>query len=440
MTDTPITVTLPLTQTGAYILLTALGIAAATGLVYLTLYGQEAKARPNPAMDLLTALGWAMVPVWFTLLGGTLWHLWLLATTGSSFLTDSSFGLGAVIAAFLGGPFVIWGTVLKQKTYELEKDRVNLDRETRYTDQISEMSDKLAAEKTCTKEGQSSTAPDIQKRFSALVWLERFAQDAVRFGNAQDHVRVMEILCAYVRENAPVPSLDSDADEDGPFIPRSDVQMALDVIKRRTDAQIRVEEAQNYRLDLRRTDFRGADISNGRFRAARLSESRFEFSRMRETDFSGAVFDRSVLNYVDCHKAKLIGANMHFCRIDKPKVQPGGFTISINLADVTGLSLAGSNITALDYIGDPAQPTFGTKDTLLEEDLDEQRVLGVTTMKRIKLLERKGEHEEATKLQRTIESNPFVHWSPFDSSDMATGMLLAEFREKLGLTGWPWNK
>ena len=275
MTDTPITVTLPLTQTGAYVLLTALGIAAATGLVYLTLYGQEAKPRPNPAMDWLTALGWAMVPVWFTLLGGTLWHLWLLFAGKDSFLSETGFGMGAVVAAFLGGPFVIWGTVIKQKTVEFQK-------ESHITERISKAVEQLGEEKTVKEiidgETVERTVPNIEVRIGGLLSLERIAQDSTNYDKGRDHVRVMEILCAYLRENAsasgardfPLPDwkslrdeateeerkahedwretrfrnrIESNAQEWAQNLPkpRADIALALQIIGRRTPEQRRVE-------------------------------------------------------------------------------------------------------------------------------------------------------------------------------------------------------
>ena len=40
-------------------------------------------------------------------------------------------------------------------------------------------------------------------RIGGLLSLERIAQDSTQNDKGRDHVRVMEILCAYVRENAP---------------------------------------------------------------------------------------------------------------------------------------------------------------------------------------------------------------------------------------------
>jgi hypothetical protein len=45
--------------------------------------------------------------------------------------------------------------------------------------------------------------PNIEVRLGAILALERIAQDSTATDEGRDHVRVMEILCAYIRENAP---------------------------------------------------------------------------------------------------------------------------------------------------------------------------------------------------------------------------------------------
>ena len=196
MPDTPVTLTLPLTQAGAQVLLAALGIAVATGLVYLMLRLWRRRPRADPAVDLLKALGWALVPVWLILLGGTIWHLWLLFDGQASVLGDTGFGMGAVIAAFLGGPFVIWGTVIKQETVKYQK-------EGHITERITSAVEQLGEEKTVKRDGGDVTVPNIEVRIGGLLSLERIAQDSTQNDKGRDHVRVMEILCAYVRQNAP---------------------------------------------------------------------------------------------------------------------------------------------------------------------------------------------------------------------------------------------
>ncbi len=186
-------------------------------------------------------------------------------------------GAGALIAALLGAPFLIWATVIKQTT-------LNFQKEGHITDRISKAVEQLGAEKTVktVKDGVSveESKPNIEVRIGGLLGLERIAQDSTRYDNGRDHVRVMEILCAYVRENAPASgaknfplpdweSLPDDADEAarakhiewrevrfGNFMlrngnatqwakslasPRADIAIALQIIGRRGPDQLLVE-------------------------------------------------------------------------------------------------------------------------------------------------------------------------------------------------------
>lgn len=113
-------------------------------------------------------------------------------------------GSGTLIAALLGAPFLIWGTWLKYQTVRFQK-------EGHMTDRISKAVEQLGAEKTVKvrikdADGKEITVeeskPNIEVRIGAILSLERIAQDSTIHDKGRDHVRVMEILCAYVRENS----------------------------------------------------------------------------------------------------------------------------------------------------------------------------------------------------------------------------------------------
>ncbi|PKP81108.1 MAG: hypothetical protein CVT80_13895 [Alphaproteobacteria bacterium HGW-Alphaproteobacteria-2] len=173
-------------------------------------------------------------------------------------------GTGALVIGLLGAPFLVWSTVIKHQTLRYQK-------EGHITDRISRAVEQLGSEKTVKKAGREETVPNIEVRIGAILSLERIAQDSTTHDNGRDHVRVMEILCAYVRENAK-----AETAEDHPFgewkplkedataeerkaydkrarqlgdwafnlkPPRADVQLALTVIGRRTAEQRRVEAA-----------------------------------------------------------------------------------------------------------------------------------------------------------------------------------------------------
>ena len=219
MTSDPVTLTLPfLTWQGMYVLLTALGILIATGLMWLILNGAE-RARPATLESWAKAGAWVLGPVWLWLLGATLWGLWQVFNGAPSPLASGSLGLGALIAAFLGAPFVIYGTYLRHKTNRLEQ-------EGHMTDRINKAVEQLGADKVVKRhlinskgfkvyekfpDGKNDyskptlieeTVPNIEVRMGAILSLERIAQDSTLHDKGRDHVRVMEILCAYIRENS----------------------------------------------------------------------------------------------------------------------------------------------------------------------------------------------------------------------------------------------
>lgn len=150
-----------------------------------------------------------------------------------------SLGGGALVAALLGAPFVVWGTVLKHRTVMFQK-------EGHITDRINKAVEQLGAEKTIERIGRpvtlqtghpdyvepseierstviewlgkplpelelsfldsegewqafSETVPNIEVRIGAILSLERIAQDSTRLDGGRDHIRVMEILTAYIR-------------------------------------------------------------------------------------------------------------------------------------------------------------------------------------------------------------------------------------------------
>ena len=196
MNSETVSIPLPfLTWQGLSVLLAALGVAVATGLVWLML-NAAARKRPPLVESWFKALAWVLLPVWFWLLGATLWGLWQVfnGVEGAA-LAESSFGLGALLAAGLGAPFVVYGTWLRHKTQRLEQ-------EGHMTDRITAAVEQLGADKIVKRDGKDESVPNIEMRMGAILSLERIAQDSTANDKGRDHVRVMEILCAYIRENS----------------------------------------------------------------------------------------------------------------------------------------------------------------------------------------------------------------------------------------------
>ncbi|MGM0583378.1 MAG: pentapeptide repeat-containing protein [Pseudomonadota bacterium] len=325
--------------------------------------------------------------------------------------TAASLGTGALIAALLGAPFLVWGTVLKHQTLRYQKEGHITDRITSAVQQLgaekavnrigrpvtiwtgkpkrvscnNELKDKYLdeprskvvgsewtqsyneeiddvwegilydisiwpSEKTIIQwQGEeivpldneeigsvggwqvfTETEPNIEVRIGAILSLERIAQDSTLHDKGRDHVRVMEILCAYVRENAPAGEApdfpfpqgckQDTLEEKGEtppswpsneFTPRADVQLALSVIGRRTPQQVSVErnhvtqDARGYRIDLSRTNLRYADLQYLNFQKANFFRSQMQAAFCKGANFEGA-------NFVYCELTGISAANANF--------------------------------------------------------------------------------------------------------------------------------
>ncbi|WP_157374071.1 pentapeptide repeat-containing protein [Salipiger sp. CCB-MM3] len=278
----------------------------------------------------------------------------------------------------------------------------------------------------------AETLPNIEVRTGAIYALERISQDSER-----DHIQIMEILTAYIRENAPVKDLvSSEKISKLPFV-RTDIQAAIDVIARRSSRRISLEHAKKYRLDLQSVDLSGARFCDGDFTGAIFSLSRLECANFRDAKLVGSWFHGSLLNYCSFLRADLTGAVIDGAEIS----QMAGSDLSIFLANSTrGLSMARANISAIDYLptDDQYTPTLGSKDTKLGSDLESEYSCLVDEMRQFgrHKISRKEMSEEGMEKLRV---SGFLYWSPYKGSDWATSRLRHEMRKELRQTGFPFE-
>jgi uncharacterized protein YjbI with pentapeptide repeats len=206
----------------------AMNAAAAPDLITLPFSAQQALmlGLPLALFALICAMlfavkpisrnrAWDEVPTWALAALIAVGALFLTAFVAAGFVlvrtiadvavagaTGPNLGAGALIATMLGAPFVLYGTWLKHRALGFQK-------EGHLTDRINKAVEMLGAEKTVKlprDDGAGSmerSMPNIEVRIGAILSLERIAQDSTAYDKGRDHVRVMEILCAYIRENAP---------------------------------------------------------------------------------------------------------------------------------------------------------------------------------------------------------------------------------------------
>ncbi|RZO40259.1 MAG: pentapeptide repeat-containing protein [Rhodobacteraceae bacterium] len=177
----------------------------------------------------------------------------------------------------------------------------------------ADKTDKVVADDGTSTEG---TEPNLEVRIGSIYALERIAQDSDR-----DHISVMQILCTYIRTNAPWNSRKQNARDAADEFPRDDIQTALDVIGRRGADKKNLERAQGYGLDLRFANLKLADMRGGDFADAWFNGSLLAMAFLERADMTGAMFS---------------GTNLQNARLSKA---------SFNIAGAFKADFTGSDIT-----------------------------------------------------------------------------------------------
>lgn len=378
--------------------------------------------------------------------------------------TEAVRNLGLIVAALVGIPFVIWRTSVAQKQVEVSEQG-------QITDRINKAVEGLGAERTVKildetprfmrhndewlvddennpipatrPDGKAiidrktfeQTAPNLEVRIGSIFALEKIARDVPQY-----HLQIMEILCAYVRANARCRSVSPSTSMIKMPTVRSDIQTVINVIGRRSQLQVEIESDQLFRLDLRNTLLSGIDFRKGDFSAAMFHDCQIEAANFSNCKLHGTQFFRSSLNYTDFFSADMTGSRLDLATINAPEVPAGGMSESITMASIRGMSLAGSDISGINYLGEPAKTntTFGTSDTKLHHDLDFDRRKFDSLKRTIRQLEQEKKLAEAFEERQRLEQFDFTYWSPHPHSDGITGHRRAELLTNLNLNGWPY--
>jgi len=189
------------------------------------------------------------------------------------------------LLAAVGGLAVLTGLGFTARTYYLT-------RRGQLTERYSKAISQLASDK-------------LTERLGGIYALEHLMVESER-----DHDTVIEVLAAFIRENAttvhpawveeplPVPDVT-------PPRPTTDVQAALTVLCRRP------ERTERSRISLRRTDLRGADLTDG---------------RLGRADLFGAALQRAFLNRADLADARLTGAHLQEARLSLADLRDADIT------------------------------------------------------------------------------------------------------------------
>lgn len=176
----------------------------------------------------------------------------------------------------------------------------------------------------------------IETRFAAIYALERIAKDSPK-----DHWTIMEILAAFIRENAPVNREYEDESLQSSKLP-TDIQTALTVIGRRDSSK----DPLNQKLDLRNTDLCNADLTEANlsraiFVGANLQWVNFTRVNLSEADLSVTCLCGSILYEANLQKAILPEANLQGAVLRKANLSQA----ILYDANLEGTVLCDANLT-----------------------------------------------------------------------------------------------
>ncbi|WP_052657662.1 pentapeptide repeat-containing protein [Thalassospira sp. HJ] len=365
---------------------------------------------------------------------------------------ESIRNLGLLLAATVGLPFLVWRSIVAQK-------QVSIAEQGHITDRINEAVKGLGSEKVVKEynkvarykkrdgwpifddngrpipvvnsegehiedvENVEVTVPNLEVRLGSIYSLERIALDSLR-----DHKQIMEIFCAYVRENTPRPL---NAFEPRPKI-RVDVQAVITVVGRRTRRQIESEWENKFRLDfsgatLDGAVFSGGDFSGAKFHSASLTNADFSSARLLGTQFQGAF-----LNYASFWGAELIGTDFSGIWYTAPEHTYLGFSNSY------GICLAGADITALNGFGSrETGSSFGDGDTKLNPVLDKERQKVYSIVKKFRAENEFEDWHKVLDLDEVRDSE-FKHWSPDGADDYFQSVAREDILKLFNLNGFPY--
>ena len=184
-------------------------------------------------------------------------------------------------------------------------------------------------------------------RLGGIYALQRLAKEHAE----QYHVQIMRLFCAFVRhptEHKDDTAESTDVNETSSTKLegiREDVQAAMTAIGTRSDADIVLEDEEEFWRDLY-----GAILPGAMLHKANLS-----FTSLRNTKLSRAILPGAILHKADLTGANLTDANLAlFVKADLPGADlPGADLTGADLtdADLTDADLTGADLTDADLTG-----------------------------------------------------------------------------------------
>jgi uncharacterized protein YjbI with pentapeptide repeats len=226
----------------------------------------------------------------------------------------------ATLALIFGAGGLLLGLGIVWRRFEISRELRTHERFARAVEQLG------------SERGDGSARTEA--RLGGIYALEQLLLESER-----EYWPVMEVLTAYVRENAAwKPDERAGSASAGPLIPPADIQAIMAVLGRSRKRQ-HAASAEKRLLDLRETDLRGANLSGSRLDGVTLHGAHLE-----KVDATRAILTRSNLREADLSGASLTEADMEGTSLSRANLEGA----RLNAANLKGADLSGANLRGAD--------------------------------------------------------------------------------------------
>jgi hypothetical protein len=253
-----------------------------------------------------------------------------------------------------------------ESTRESTEENLRLTREGQITERFTRAIEQLGA---TDDDGNKR----MEIRLGGIYALERIAKDSKR-----DYPQIIDVLTAYIRENAPWPPKDpvanDDAEQADEALLPSDIQAVLTVIGRRAHYFVETRDIKfvdlrryfahrdvhQFIVNLRNTDLRGGNLSDAHLEGAVLYEAHLEGAALFGTHLEGATLWGAHLEGARLHgaylkeawvdSAQLEGADLYEAHLQRASLRSANLTgADLVNADLMDAVLKRANITGADF-------------------------------------------------------------------------------------------
>ncbi|MCH8090542.1 MAG: pentapeptide repeat-containing protein, partial [Chloroflexi bacterium] len=226
------------------------------------------------------------------------------------------------LSQIIAGVVILLGVYVAWRRASAVEKTVEVSREGQITERFTKAIELLGSDNTAICLG-------------GIYALERIAKDSPK----NDHRQVMEVLTAYVRENAGWDEARAaEEDPNKEHRPLITIQAILTVLGRRD----RGHEDEDFHLDLSDTDLRGADLRQTHLEGARLNEAHLQRANLNEAHLEGAELFGAYLK-----GAVLFGAHLEEASLKDAHLQGADFAD----AHLEGASLKDARLEGTDLRG-----------------------------------------------------------------------------------------